>query len=159
MSPVRAREPIHPLPQMLPCSEESVMFSFLKKCFGKSSPSRRSAGHRDRKAVLRLEELEVRMLLTAKPDFGFTAQQVRGAYGFTNIPSFTAGSQTVPADGRGQTIAIIDAGNDPNIVADVATFSTAFSLPQMDGQNGHPWFHRVNQTGGSTLPSQAPVNW
>jgi hypothetical protein len=50
---------------------------------------------------------------------GYSPAQMRHAYGF----------DTLTNDGSGQTIAIIDAYDDPNIVADLNKFSTQFGLP------------------------------
>jgi subtilase family serine protease len=50
---------------------------------------------------------------------GYTPAQIRQAYGIDQVP------QT----GSGQTIAIVDAYNDPNIQSDLATFDTQFGLP------------------------------
>src|SRR4051812_30359604 len=66
---------------------------------------------------------------------GFTPAQIRKAYGFDKVG----------LDGSGQTIAIVDAYNDPNIVSDVATFSSEFNLPTAD-------LSIVSETGGSRLP-------
>src|SRR5262245_7963764 len=69
-----------------------------------------------------------------------TPAQIRHAYGIDQI-AFGA----IVGDGAGQTIAIIDAYDDPNIAADLATFSAQFGLPAAD-------FTKVNQSGGSALP-------
>jgi hypothetical protein len=79
----------------------------------------------------------------------YVPAEVRGAYGVNNI--FFNG---VTGDGRGQTVAIVDAFNDPNITADAATFSTDFNLPQFNMPGG-PTFQVLNQTGGATLPSNS----
>jgi subtilase family serine protease len=56
---------------------------------------------------------------------GFSPAQIKQAYGF-------------PANqqGAGQVIAIVDAFDDPNIEADLATFSTQFGLPACTTANG-----------------------
>jgi hypothetical protein len=69
---------------------------------------------------LRLEELEPRNLLSV-----LTPMQIRHAYGFDQI-SFSNGAK---GDGTGQTIAIVDAYDDPNIGADLAHFDSTFGLP------------------------------
>jgi subtilase family serine protease len=51
---------------------------------------------------------------------GYTPAQIRHAYGFDNLTG----------TGKGQTIAIIDAFDDPNITSDLNTFSKQFGLPQ-----------------------------
>ena len=74
---------------------------------------------------------------------GYTPAQISAAYGFTDT---TFSSGTVTADGAGQTIALIDAYNDPDIAADLSVFDTEFNLPSAS-------LKVVNQTGGSSLPA------
>jgi subtilase family serine protease len=110
----------------------------------------------------RFETLEHRLLLSASlkhasfltPDShvtpavvgtvpaGFTPAQIRRAYGFDNV---TFGDGTIPGDGAGQTIAIVDAYNQPNISSDLSVFNQTFALPAMDGKNGNPTFSVVQQ--------------
>jgi subtilase family serine protease len=71
---------------------------------------------------------------------GLSPAKVKAAYGFT----------TDPTAGTGQTIAIVDAFNDPTAEADLKVFSTTFGLPQCTTANG--CFKKVNQTGGTTYP-------
>jgi subtilase family serine protease len=80
---------------------------------------------------------------TPQTSGGFTPQQIRHAYGFDQI-SFNNG--TIPGDGRGETIAIVDAYNQPNLVSDLATFDQTFGLPAANLQI-------INQTGGAALPT------
>src|SRR5258706_2539418 len=49
---------------------------------------------------------------------GYTPAQIRKAYGFDKITL----ANGITADGAGQTIAIVTAYNDPNIVADLHKF-------------------------------------
>src|SRR5690349_15055251 len=118
----------------------------------KLKPARRSARPcRQSGRCLLLETLEPRQLLSASrftPDHvmvplagstisGYTPAQIRAAYGFSNV-SFGS----TAADGRGQTIAIIDAYNDPNIKSDLAAFDSALGIA------APPSFKIVNQNGG-----------
>src|SRR5579884_913093 len=80
---------------------------------------------------------------------GYSPQQVRHAYGFDQV-SFSGGK--VAADGTGQTVAVVDAYNDPRIASDLATFDRQFGLA------APPSFRIVNQTGGSGLP-QTDSGW
>ncbi len=73
---------------------------------------------------------------------GLTPAQIRAAYGFNNI---TLGS--VAGTGAGETIAIVDAYNDPNIVSDLATFDKQFGIA------APPSFKVVNENGGTFLPA------
>ena len=77
---------------------------------------------------------------------GYTPAQTAHAYGFDQI-SFNNG--TVAGDGAGQTIAIVDANDDPNIAADLAVFDQQFGLQDAS-------LTVVNQTGGSKLPANDP---
>ena len=54
--------------------------------------------------------------------------------------------------GSGQTIAIVDAYNDPDIVSDTAAFNTQFGLQQFNVAGG-PTLTVLNQTGGTTPPT------
>lgn len=64
------------------------------------------------------------------------------------LPSLTAGS--------GQTVAIVDAYNDPNAESDLATYRTQFGLSACTTANG--CFKKVNQTGGTSYPT-SDVGW
>jgi subtilase family serine protease len=106
------------------------------------------------KRRLLLEELELRQMLSAstmQPDYilvpqassgvsGYTPAQIRAAYGFNSVSD----------NGSGQTIAIIDAYNDPNIASDLAAFDQAMGIA------APPSLKVVNQSGGSTLPGTDP---
>jgi hypothetical protein len=120
------------------------------------------------KTSLRVEELEDRLVpsASATPDYvlartsigidsgstpqqsgGFTPQQLRQAYGFDQI-WFNNG--TIRGDGSGQTIAIVDAYDNPNIASDLHVFDQTFGIPDP------PSFLKVNQTGGVAYPSADP---
>jgi len=78
---------------------------------------------------------------------GFSPSQIRTAYG---INAINLGG--VMGTGAGQTIAIVDAYNDPTIAKDLAAFDTAFGLP------APPSFKVLNQNGKTTsLPSTDPT--
>jgi hypothetical protein len=83
----------------------------------------------------------------------YTPVQVATAYG-VNLISFGG----VVGNGAGQTIAIVDAFNDPDIVSDTATFNSQFNLPQFNVSGG-PTFSVLNQTGGTTPPSTNGQGW
>jgi hypothetical protein len=72
---------------------------------------------------LRVEELESRTVLSV-----LTPAQIRHAYGIDQI-GFSTNGQTVAGDGAGQTIAIVDAYDDPSIQSDLAHFDSVFGLP------------------------------
>jgi len=82
----------------------------------------------------------------ARPFTGaYTPAQIAQAYGFNTI-TFNG----VAGTGSGETIAIVDAYDDPNIQADLNTFDTQFGLPAAT-------VTRVNETGGTSFPSSDPT--
>jgi hypothetical protein len=82
--------------------------------------------------------------------------QVRGAYGLGTYGSngITGGIMfgSTQGDGAGETIAIIDAYDDPSALSDLNAFSAYYGLPQFNTSGG-PTFQKLNQTGGTSLPS------
>ena len=66
-------------------------------------------------------------------------------------PADLRSAYKLPADGgAGQTVAIVDAYNDPNAEADMNTYRAQYGLPACTAASG--CFKQVNQTGGSKLP-------
>ncbi|MBV9123675.1 MAG: hypothetical protein JO112_09990, partial [Planctomycetes bacterium] len=129
------------------------MFPFSRP--GNRSTSRTRKSRSDSRTHLVVEELEVRCLMSNAPlgqalaqpvlspatidnpsIYGYTPAQVRHAYGFDQLP----------LDGSGQTIAIVEAYDDPTIAADLHAFDQTFGLPD-------PNLTRVNQNGGTQYPS------
>ena len=93
------------------------------------------------------------------PGNGYSPQQVLEAYGFENSSGANAISfNGVAGNGAGQTIAIVDAYNDPNIKSDLAAFDTQFSLPAVNVPGG-PSFSVVNQNGKTTSLPAANNSW
>ena len=78
------------------------------------------------------------------PD-GLTPANLQNAY---NLPSVTAG--------KGQTIAIVDAYDDPNAEKDLAVYRKTFGLPACTTANG--CFKKVDQSGGKKYP-KANSGW
>jgi subtilase family serine protease len=58
--------------------------------------------------------------------------------------------------GSGQTVAIVDAFDNPNVESDLAVYRSQFGLPPCTTANG--CFRQVNQDGGSDLP-QPNIGW
>ena len=76
---------------------------------------------------------------------GYSPADLRSAY---NLPSASAGT--------GQTVAIIDAYDDPNAESDLATYRSRYGLSACTSANG--CFRKVNQSGGTALP-KAEAGW
>jgi hypothetical protein len=88
---------------------------------------------------------------TVSTSTGYTPTQIRDAYGFSSV-DFSSGSSTVAGLGQGQTIAIVDAYNDPEISSDLGVFDAKYGLASP------PSLKIVNQSGGSSLPA-ANAGW
>jgi subtilase family serine protease len=71
---------------------------------------------------------------------GYGPSDLRSAY---NLPSTTAGA--------GQTVAIVDAFDDPTAEADLATYRSQFGESACTTANG--CFRKVNENGGTTPPA------
>jgi hypothetical protein len=119
-----------------------------------------------------LESLENRRLLSAVADpvavptdgppapgtasatpQGYTPAQIDGAYGISNI-KFGG----VTGDGAGQTIAIIDAYDDPDLVDSTSSGFDSSDLHQFDvamGLPDPPSFIKVDENGDSSYPAAA----
>ena len=83
----------------------------------------------------------IRTLSTGTTPSGYGPADLQSAYA---LPSSTAGS--------GQTVAIVDAYDDPNAENDVNVYRAQFGIPACTTANG--CFRKVNQTGGTTYPSK-----
>ena len=68
---------------------------------------------------------------------GYTPAQIGHGYGFDQISG----------QGKGQTIAIVDAFDHPNIEQDLALFSSTFGLPGCTRRNGCSFFQKVYASG------------
>lgn len=76
---------------------------------------------------------------------GLNPVDLQSAY---KLPSATAGN--------GQTVAIVDAFDDPNAESDLATYRAQFGLSSCTTANG--CFRKVNQNGGTSFP-RSNVGW
>ena len=91
------------------------------------------------------------------PGGGYTPQQIQGAYG-SNLITFGS----IQGDGAGQTIAVIDLGDDPDFVSTSDPNFDASALHVFDQQFGlpdPPSFQKYNEDGNtSPLPAPVPVS-
>src|SRR5262245_53809598 len=102
--------------------------------FAVAGPARRQ-----RRAGWSIDDLESRLLLTT-----FTPAQISQTYG-VNLIQFGS----VKGDGTGQTIAIVDAYDAPNIQSDLAKFDSTYGLSNNDG-NGQPVLTKATPQGTPT---------
>jgi subtilase family serine protease len=78
-------------------------------------------------------------------------EQPKDGYGPADIASAYALDTSL---GAGQTIAIVDAYDNPRVAADLAIYRATWGLPPCTTANG--CFRKVNQRGGSTPPRGDP---
>jgi hypothetical protein len=74
---------------------------------------------------------------------GFSPEDLRSAY---DLPSTSAGS--------GQTVAVVDAYDNPDAEANLAVYRKEYGIPECTASDG--CFSKVNQTGGTSYPSPPP---
>ncbi len=80
------------------------------------------------------------------PEGGLTPKLLESAYGFSGA-----------AGGTGETVAVVDAFDDPAIEEDLEKFSKQYGLPSCTSGNG--CFRKVNQFGTSSLPEADTTGW
>ncbi len=140
--------------------------------------SRRSRSTTQRSLTPRIDYLESRALLSTTPlvaypmfqvgslsanngppSGAFTPAQIQQAYGFNEI-TFNGGA----GNGSGETIAIVDAYDDPNIQSDLNTFDNEFGLPattitRVNQSGGTTSYPATDSTGGWELEESLDVEW
>ncbi len=86
---------------------------------------------------------------------GITPDASVSGYGPTQLQSAYALTSAASSGGSGQTVAIVDAYDDPNAASDLSTYRSQFGLPACTTSNG--CFQKVNENGeASPLPDPAP---
>ncbi|MFJ5534644.1 peptidase S8 [Streptomyces sp. NPDC093261] len=79
---------------------------------------------------------------------GYGPSDLQSAYGLTAAAA---------AKGSGETIAIVDAYNDPNAESDLAAYRSYYGLPACTTTNG--CFRKVGQTGSTTSLPSSDAGW
>ena len=107
--------------------------------------SRPRIDHLESRTMLSLTVVQptfvMRPMAGGPPTGAYAPAQILQAYGFNNI-SFSG----APGTGKGETIAIVDAYDDPKIQSDLNVFDSQFGLAPTT-------VIRVNQTGGTSYPA------
>ncbi|MFI0963783.1 peptidase S8 [Streptomyces sp. NPDC021080] len=85
---------------------------------------------------------------TVSAPSGFGPTDLQAAYGLTSAAA---------SNGSGETIAVVDAYNDPNAEADLATYRSYYGLPACTTANG--CFKKVSQTGSTTSLPANDTGW
>ena len=115
-----------------PVSSAAATHSAARAC---AAPA---AGFAACNAWVRTDVAAARVSPNATPS-GYGPGDLRSAY---NLPSTTAGS--------GQSVAIVDAYDDPTAEADLGVYRAQYGLPACTTANG--CFKKVNQSGGTSYP-------
>ncbi|HWB66155.1 MAG TPA: S53 family peptidase [Mycobacteriales bacterium] len=114
------------------------MIDILRSC-ALPAPGRAACMALVRAHKLTYSDGTVKVKAAAATPTGYGPSDLRSAYNLS------------ASGGSGQTVAIVDAFDDPTAEADLATYRSQFGLPACTTANG--CFRKVNQTGGSTPPS------
>lgn len=77
---------------------------------------------------------------------GYDPEDLQGAYA---MPS--------AAQGTGQTVAVVDAEDDPDAEADLAKYRSQYGLPACSSSDG--CFRKVDAHGGSEYPTEKSAEW
>ena len=80
-----------------------------------------------------------------------TADASVSGYGPADIQSAYNLASAAAANGSGETVALVDAQDDPNAESDLATYRSEFGLPACTSANG--CFSKVDENGGTNYPS------
>ncbi len=104
-----------------------------------SQPSK--PGYMACNALLRTDLVQKHAMGVHDTPQGFGPDDLRKAYNLTG-------------DGSGQTVAIVDAQDDPNAAQDLAAYRKQYGLPDC----GDGCFKKIDQNGGTTYPS-ADAGW
>ena len=101
-----------------------------------------------------IEAMEGRQLLSGTSIITYSPSQVRHAYGFDQVSFIDKAGKKHLADGQGQTIAILDAYDDPDIFHDLAAFDARYDLPNNDA-SGKPILTKVRFGSGNVSEDPA----
>ncbi|MEV0093796.1 carboxypeptidase regulatory-like domain-containing protein [Streptomyces sp. NPDC050738] len=109
-----------------------------RSCAKSANPAKASCS-----ALVRDDIAQTRAQVAAEPDAtpsGLGPADLQAAY---DLPSASAGG--------GQTVAIVDAYDNPSAEAELATYRTQFGLPACTTANG--CFSKIDQRGGTSYPA------
>ncbi|HEV2654516.1 MAG TPA: S53 family peptidase [Ktedonobacteraceae bacterium] len=95
--------------------------------------------------AIKMEQVGIGPHAFSSTPYGLGPNNLQNAY---HLPSATAG--------KGKTVAIVDAYDDPSAEADLATYRAAYGLTACTTANG--CFSKVDQQGGNNYP-QADSDW
>ena len=84
----------------------------------------------------------------ANESAGYSACNIQKAYKLTQLSA---------SGGLGETVAIVDAFDDPNAEADLAVYRSANNLPACTSENG--CFEKVDQEGVTGVPPAGDTGW
>lgn len=84
------------------------------------------------------------------PDGHASSNTTPSGYGPSDLRSAYNLAAAAASNGGGQTVAIVDAYNDPNAESDLGVYRSQYGIPACTTANG--CFRKVNQSGGANYP-------
>ena len=106
---------------VIPASTSQSLPDQTPRCAPLNLRRSSAGGRRLRPAWDRLDD---RTLLS-----GLTPAEVTAAYGLDGLTFTAANGSSIPGNGAGETIALIEAYHDPTLASDLQTFDQAYGLP------------------------------
>ncbi len=143
-TPGQAATPAAPATHAVPAAKTATRPQ-LKAPVRRACAKPTKAGVMSCLSLIRTDVTSYKGIQPALAPSGFGPSDLQSAYA---LPSSSAGS--------GQTVAIVDAYDDPNAESDLATYRSQYGLPACTSASG--CFKKVNQTGGTSLPT-ADSGW
>ena len=95
--------------------------------------------------------------ILVRPDGQPFATTGPSGYGPADLQSAYKLAAASSSSGSGQTVAIVDAYDDPNAESDLGVYRSTYGLPSCTTANG--CFHKVNQTGTAGSYPTADAGW
>src|SRR5579875_694910 len=143
----RAAAPPSPLAQRLPSSPVA-----RKRPAGvrQACPDPSQAGVMQCMALIRTDTSHHLGVVPHQAPDGYGAHQLQNAYGLTSAAA---------SDGTGETVAVVDAYNDPDAQADLAVYSQQYGLPGCDTSTGAGCITKVNEQGNASPLPPSESDW
>ena len=95
----------------------------------------------------------------APPTSAYSPSDIHAAYGIGSISIYSNNLSSIAGTGAGQTIAIVDAYDDPDLVSSTSPNFSTSDLANFDAQFGlpdPPSFLKLDQNGGTDYPPPDP---
>jgi hypothetical protein len=126
-------------PSLMSPSSPHASHTFRYNCAGPTRPNEVSCF-----SIVRTDVKSYKGVIPLNNPSGYGPADLQSAY-------------ALPPGGSGQTVAIVDAYDDPNAESDLAVYRSQYGLPACTTANG--CFKKVDENGGTNYPSRDTLGW